>query len=52
MALNKQLEETADRLKMALVRIDETRSKPVSQEQMQEWLVIRRQRRRDAATEA
>lgn len=28
----------ADRLKMASVRIDEIRSRPASQDQMQEWL--------------
>jgi hypothetical protein len=38
MALNKRLEEAADRLKMASVRIDEIRSRPASQDQMQEWL--------------
>lgn len=38
MALNKRLEEAADRLKMTSVRIDEIRSKPASQDQMQEWL--------------
>ena len=38
MALNKQLEEAAARLKMASVRIDEIRSRPASQDQMQEWL--------------
>jgi hypothetical protein len=38
MALNKRLEGAADRLKMASVRIDEIRSRPASQDQMQEWL--------------
>lgn len=38
MALNRRLEEAADRLKMASLRIDEIRSRPASQDQMQEWL--------------
>lgn len=38
MALDKQLEKAADRLKISSLRIDEIRSKPASQDQMQEWL--------------
>lgn len=38
MALDKQLEKAADRLKIASLRIDEIRSKSASQDQMQEWL--------------
>ena len=38
MALDKQVEKAADRLKIASLRIDEIRSKPASSDQMQEWL--------------
>lgn len=38
MALKKHVEEAADRLKHASVRIDEARAKPVTLEHLQEWL--------------
>ena len=38
MALKKHVEEAADRLKHASVRIDEARAKPATLEHLQEWL--------------
>lgn len=38
MALKKHVEEAADRLKHASVRIDEARAKPPTPEHLQEWL--------------
>lgn len=39
MALEKQLQEATDRLRMALLQIDEVRAKPPTQNAMHEWLV-------------
>jgi hypothetical protein len=38
MALKQHVEEAADRLKDASVRIDEARAKPATLEHLQEWL--------------